>query len=174
MVCIVSASAYAARRCKYSLFFNPLISKHPFEKAGWGRVVYTVGHNIKHGSSSQTWLFVGQSVSCRYLFFVWFNDEVCNKVYTRKRSNFGRYFAQQGNFRDTKEQTPYPITIEGLARLHTSVMQFKIAKVKCQVSWPNIWVPAKLLWTPPLQPLLHRRWADLLLSVSYAVCLLSL
>jgi hypothetical protein len=58
MVCIVSASAYAARRCKYPLFFNPLISKHPFEKAGSGRVVYTVGHETnmalrrKHGSSS--------------------------------------------------------------------------------------------------------------------------
>jgi hypothetical protein len=54
IVCIVSASAYAARRCKYSLFFNPLISKHPFEKAGSGRVVYTVGHETQH----QTWLFV--------------------------------------------------------------------------------------------------------------------
>jgi hypothetical protein len=54
MVCIVSASAYAARRCKYPLFFNPLISKLLFEKAGWGRVVYTLGHETKH----QTWLFV--------------------------------------------------------------------------------------------------------------------
>jgi hypothetical protein len=54
MVCIVSASAYAARRCKYPLFFNPLISKLLFEKAGWGRVVYTVGHE------TQTWLFVAK------------------------------------------------------------------------------------------------------------------
>ena len=54
--------------------------KTPVWKSGFGPGGVHCRTRNKHGSSSQAWLFVGQSVSCRYLFFVWFNDGVCNKV----------------------------------------------------------------------------------------------